>query len=97
MQKRNAYFPIQSPQKRNLTGIAGVCTKRLLSAEKTPVGWLGAGNALELGLGALERGQQELAHLVGGLVDVVAHPGAPLLLGNDVEVQAGVKVSKRTN
>ena len=72
--------------------LSGCCPQK-----KTPVGWLGAGNALKLGLGALERGQQELAHVVGGLVDVVAHPGAPLLLGNDVEVQAGDKVSIQTS
>lgn len=48
--------------------------------------------SLELGLGSLQSGGKEIAEVVGGLVEVVAHPVGTEALGNDVEVEA-VKVS----
>lgn len=43
---------------------------------------------LQLGLGGLEGWGEEVAHLAGGFVQVVAHLGAAETLGNDVEVDA---------
>ena len=44
--------------------------------------------SLELGLGSLESGGEEVAEVVGGLVEVVAHPVGAEALGDDVEVEA---------
>ena len=43
---------------------------------------------LDLGLGRLQRGHQHVAHVVGSLVEVVAHLVAAQALGDDVEVEA---------
>ena len=43
---------------------------------------------LELGLGRLQRGHQQIADVAGGLVEVEAHPVAAQSLGDDVEVYA---------
>ena len=44
--------------------------------------------SLDLGLGSLESGGKEVAEVVGGLVEVVAHPVGAEALGDDVEVKA---------
>ena len=43
---------------------------------------------LQLSLRSLEGWGQQVAHLAGGFVQVVAHFGAAKTLGNDIEVDA---------
>jgi hypothetical protein len=43
---------------------------------------------LKLGLGGLESRHQKIAHLVGGLIEVEAHPVASETLGQVVDVVA---------
>lgn len=43
---------------------------------------------LQLRLGSLNGGHQEVPHVTGGLVEVKAHPLASEALGDDVEVDA---------
>lgn len=49
--------------------------------------------SLEFGLGRLDGRHEEVAHITGRLVEVVAHLVAALALGDDVEVEAVQSVS----